>query len=236
MKNLFTQFCQLILIVFLISCGASNSTTNQNGNVEHDNRLKYLALGDSYTIGEAIQESNNWPNLLVKSLREKKYDFAKPRIIAKTGWRTDELLSAMGALSIDDQYEMISILIGVNNQYQGKEMDVFVKELDLIISKAIKHSKKGAKGIFAFSIPDYSVMPALEGKHSESIAGQINDYNELYKSKCAEKGIRFYDVTEMSRGAKNNHEYQADDKLHLSAKMYEIWIMNWVDSIIKDIL
>lgn len=224
MKKLSLFITLLSLILF--SCSTAKKNTQQNVPIQQS----YLALGDSYTVGELVKTEMTFPYLLVENFNNNGYSFKSPTVIAQTGWRTDELLIAMKP--IEEQYDLVSVLIGVNNQYQGVEIGQYRHEIKLILEKAIQFCKNKENGVFAYSIPDYSVMPAMRGKDAEKIASEIKIYNEYYREICKELGISFYNITPFSRMAKKDTELIADDKLHPSGKMYNLWVQKTAPEII----
>jgi len=186
-------------------------------------KISYLALGDSYTIGESVKESQRWPNLLADSLVKAGYEVEKPIIIAKTGWRSDELISAIEKRPDLMQFDLVSLLIGVNNQYQGKDIAVFKKEFKALLQVAIDHSKKGAGGVFVLSIPDYGVTPFAASKKPAKISREIKLYNTVCREICEQKNILFIDITPISREARTQTNLLASDELHPSSLMYQKW-------------
>ena len=191
----------------------------------------YLALGDSYTIGESIAENERWPVQLVAKLNSDQISFQSPKIIAKTGWRTDELLEAIENELRDEKYDLVSVLIGVNNQYQGKEIAQFEREFEQVLLKAIEHSKNGAKGVFVVSIPDYGITPFAVNSDSDKIVKEISNYNAI-SEKIAEKyEVDYYFITDISREALNDISLLAEDKLHPSGKMYQLWVERFYDAV-----
>lgn len=185
-------------------------------------KRSYLALGDSYTIGESVDEQYRWPNQLVKYLKEDSIEIHKPQIIARTGWRTDQIYYAAGVIR-GEKYDLVSVLAGVNDQYQGKSIEHFEPEFRRLLNFAIDHCKKGIKGVFVVSIPDYGCTPY--GKSNEArIAKELDEYNAICKEICKEKGVVFYDITPISKKAKTNPELVAKDGLHPSEKMYKLWV------------
>ncbi|MFB1023361.1 MAG: GDSL-type esterase/lipase family protein, partial [Vicingaceae bacterium] len=158
-------FCSFLIITSVIACTSSSKLSNKNEGIllEGENSIAYLALGDSYTIGEMIAAEQSFPFQLVKKINENsEIKISKPTIIAKTGWRTDDLLESIK--EVEEQYDLVSVLIGANNQRQGRDFGQFTVEFKLILEKAISLSKNGAKSIFVFSIPDYSIMPFVGGE------------------------------------------------------------------------
>lgn len=215
----------LLVVVALFSCSTPQSSTSSQEKYQQH----YLALGDSYTVGEMVATELTFPYLLVKDFNQNGHAFAPPRVVATTGWRTDELLQAIEPL--EEPYDLVSVLIGVNNQYQGKDIGQFRREIQLILEKAISLSKKGATGVFAYSIPDYSVMPIMRGENLDKITSEIKLYNHYFEETCKALGIQFYNITPYSRMAQQDTQLIANDKLHPSGKMYQMWVQKTARSI-----
>jgi lysophospholipase L1-like esterase len=180
--------------------------------------FKYLALGDSYTIGESVTEKDRWPNQLAEKL-----SIPKPRIIATTGWRTDDLKGAMDAANLSNEYDLVSLLIGVNNQYQGKPADQYEIEFEALLKRAIELAKGNSKNVFIVSIPDYGYTPFGKPKQ-ETITPQIDQFNEINKRITAKYKIAYFDITEISRKGLDDPALVATDGLHPSGKMYTLWV------------
>ena len=217
----------LIFSIFLlISCSSSQEPA---GVVEA--KYSYLALGDSYTVGEGVPVTETWPVELTERLRQRGYAMAAPLIIAKTGWTTSDLIRNIESeINVQRDFDLVSVLIGVNNQYQGKPLYVFEEELREIFRKAIFHSKRLEKGVFALSIPDYGATP-FGSANSEAIGEEIDIYNAAYRRIADEFGVAFYDITPLSREAATNPALTARDNLHPSGLLYEYW----VDLIIEEV-
>lgn len=187
-------------------------------------KITYLALGDSYTIGQGVAENERWPKQLADSLNAKGFKVTEPTIIAKTGWRTDDLLNAMNRRLKDDAtYDMVSVLIGVNNQYQKMPISEYERDLKQIFSKAIKHSKNGRRGVFALNIPDYGVAPMFAFKET-TISQEIEAFNTIFKAVASSFQIPVYDINTITKAAKNQPELFAQDGLHPSAREYALWV------------
>lgn len=186
----------------------------------------YLALGDSYTIGEAVTESERWPNQLVTKLKTDEVAVDKPRIIATTGWTTDELISAIEKESLDEVYDIVSLLIGVNNQYRGYAIEQYEREFDQLLSTAIGLAGGQEQNVFVLSIPDYGVTPFSEDKGLDpmKIARELDTYNSIAARICSERNVSFTSITEGSKLAKNDESLVASDGLHPSGKMYTEWV------------
>lgn len=228
MKNFYLLFFSLLLS----ACNTSNSVTQ---NIQNDNpsemNYSYLALGDSYTIGESVAEKDRWPVQLVAALHERDYKVAPPKIIAKTGWTTGNLLAAMRSeLNYTRKFDLVSISIGVNNQYQGKNIEDYEEELHEIFKLALNHSKLREKGVFALSIPDYGVTPYGED-NAETIGEEIDEFNAVFRRVASEFEVDFYNITPISREAERNPELIAEDGLHPSGLMYRYWVDEIIDEI-----
>ena len=185
--------------------------------------IKYLALGDSYTIGEGVEVKDRYPNLLKATLQSKGFFMETPTIIAKTGWRTDELIEAVKQHGNDVKYELVSLLIGVNNQYQGKSKEQFSKDLKELIRRSIQLSKSGKEGVFVLSIPDYGVTPFVK-ENKNQIGAEIDEWNDQIRKLCDQYKVHYYDVTDISRLAEKRSGLLAEDQLHPSREMYEMWV------------
>lgn len=189
-------------------------------NFEKDTLL-YLALGDSYTIGSGVTEKERWPNQLTDSLRKIDIIVSKPRIVARSGWTTGNLIQELEEIKLEQKYDLVSLLIGVNNQYQGGSFPTFQSEfLDLL--RISMEKSKSRSGVFVLSIPDYGVTP-FGGKQS-AISEEIDMYNSWIEETCKANGIKFYNITIISRKAENDLSLLALDQLHPSGKMYAEWI------------
>ncbi len=180
--------------------------------------INYLALGDSYTIGESVSEQDRWPNQLADQLK-----IPRPKIIATTGWRTDDLSNAIKAAKLKDEYDMVSLLIGVNNQYQGKSAVQYEIEFEELLKISIKLAKGKVKNVFVVSIPDYGFTPYGKPKQ-ESITKQIDEFNSINKRITKKYKITYIDITEISRKGLEDPTLVAEDGLHPSGRMYSLWV------------
>lgn len=220
----------LFIFLLLISCNDKDAKVTE----ESTQPLTYLALGDSYTIGESVAPALRWPVQLVDSLRERGVEINVPKIIAKTGWTTQDLLLAMEQQLKEEKYDLVSILIGVNNQYQGKSIEDYKNDLDEIFTEAIAHSKTGKDGVFAVSIPDYGATP-FGAERSEEIAAEIEEFNAVFKAKAEVYGVPFYNITPISKRAAQEADLVANDDLHPSGRMYSLWVEEFIDEVIERI-
>lgn len=183
----------------------------------------YLALGDSYTIGEGVDEHERWSAQLVDILKQNGKIVSSLHIVAKTGWTTDELMGAIQAEKIKNTYSFVSLLIGVNNQYRGESLDKFRQEFRQLLTTAALFAAQRQSHVFVLSIPDWGVTPFAESLNREQIAREIDAFNNVAAAECESAGIIFMDITTLSRKALNDPSMIASDDLHFSGKMYRHW-------------
>jgi lysophospholipase L1-like esterase len=183
----------------------------------------YLALGDSYTIGEALAVHESFPYQAVQMLRKKGISFSAPEIIAKTGWTTDELEKALSEVRLLGKYDFVSLLIGVNNQYRGREAMEYKMEFEALLKKAIAFANDKPSHVVVVSIPDYGVTPFAAELDREKITREIDIYNNINKLISIQYKTHYIDITPGSRKALTNEALVAVDKLHPSAKEYKKW-------------
>ena len=185
--------------------------------------LRYLALGDSYTIGEGVAAEGRWPEQLAVALRREGVDIAPPRIIATTGWTTDELSAAMDAAEPLGSWDLVSLLIGVNNQYRGRPVADFRAEFERMLGRAV--SLAGTPGrVFVLNIPDWGITPFAEGRDRAAIAGELDAYNAAMAELCAKHGVALVDIAAVYRAQGRDAAMLVDDGLHPSARMYAAWV------------
>src|SRR5687768_3440100 len=153
--------------------------------------LRYLALGDSYTIGESVPLEGRWPVQLAASLRQDGIAIEEPTIIAKTGWTTDELSAAIDDAKLEPPYDLVSLLIGVNNQYRGRAAKEYRGEFDALLTRAIGFAGGDARKVFVLSIPDWGTTPFAisSGRDREQIARELDEYNAVAKAVCEKRGV-----------------------------------------------
>jgi lysophospholipase L1-like esterase len=184
---------------------------------------RVLALGDSYTIGESVAVADRWPNQLARALPAKGIAVADPEIIAKTGWTTDELSSAIDAAKPRGPYALVTLLIGVNNQYRGRSAEQYRTEFAALLQRAIGFAGGDPKRVVVVSIPDWGVTPFAEGRDRAKIGAEIDRFNAFNAEVTKRAGARYADVTPVSRLAASDTTLVAPDGLHPSAKMYAQW-------------
>ncbi len=194
----------------------------------------YLALGDSYTICEGLNLEDSWPFQLARQLNEDGFDFDFPRIIAKTGWRTDELLDSIEEkLPEHQKFDLVSLLIGVNNQYQNKSFRKYKREFKKLLKIAIQRSKSGENAVFVVSIPDYGVTPFAEEKEKTNATEDLKKYNDYAKKLCENYGLLFFDITPLSQKISNKEGMLIEDKLHPSQVQYQAWIDSFYNHLLN---
>lgn len=187
--------------------------------------MDYLALGDSYTIGEGVAAEGRWPVQLANALRQDGVDLAEPRIIAATGWTTDELASTMDAEEPLGRWDFVSLAIGVNNQYRGRSAGDYRVEFHELLRRAIRLAGDRGDRVLVLSIPDWGVTPfaIAQGRDTTRIAAELDAYNAAAAELCAQHGVAFVDITPASRDRGGEVAMLADDGLHPSAAMYAAW-------------
>ena len=249
MMNLFKILKLSNFLIFFIACNSSSSFDdenlnsinediiigeNQNLNTNSSDQTQFtlLALGDSYTIGEGVDEDQRWPNQFIQVAYENGVDFISSRIIAETGWKSNDLINAIESSNFDKKYDYISLLIGVNNQFNSKPVNKFKKDLDKLLIK-INNLKKKNGSVLIISIPDWGSSPFGLGFDRNEISNEINTFNNSLKSFANNNGLDYVDVTEISRRAINEPNLIAVDNLHPSGIMYLEWAKKifqvWID-------
>jgi lysophospholipase L1-like esterase len=194
--------------------------------------IRYLALGDSYTIGEKVAEKDRWPVQLA-ALIEASPQFQRAagldedihvRIIARTGWTTDELWQGIRAANLEPPYDFVSLLIGVNNQYRGRDIEEYREQFVFLLNKSIEYAGGDPKRVIVLSIPDWGVTPFAADRDSQQIAAKIDQFNAVNREETGKAGARHIDITPISREALSDPLLIADDGLHPSGKMYALWV------------
>jgi acyl-CoA thioesterase-1 len=189
----------------------------------HTDGLRYLALGDSYTIAEGEEYTQSYPSLLVKALQQSGLVFEKQTTLAVTGWRTDQLLEAVDRQQWPEKYDLVSLLIGVNNQYQSRSLDEYRTEFERLLQKAIGLAGGKVQKVFVLSIPDYGVTP-FAGPSGKEKSASLEEFNKAAAALCRNYGVLFLDITPISRYAESDSELLVADLLHPSGEMYALWV------------
>ena len=184
-----------------------------------------LALGDSYTIGEGVAATDRWPVRLAALMRAGGIPVAEPVIIARTGWTTDELSGGIDANPPAGEFELVTLLIGVNNQYRGRSPEEYREHLRALLARALAFAGSRASSVVVVSTPDWGLTPFAResGRDVGVIASEIDEFNAVARDEAARAGARFVDVTLTSRRSGAEPELIAGDGLHPSAAMYELW-------------
>lgn len=184
---------------------------------------RFLALGDSYTIGESVEAHERWPVQLAAMLRERGIDVAEPEIVATTGWTTDELATAIAEAEQCGPYGLVSLLIGVNNQYRGRPPEEYREQFRALLEQAIAFAGDEPGRVLVLSIPDWGVRAFAEGRDRGRIAREIDAFNAVNREEASGAGVMYVDITPVSRQAVKNGALVADDGLHPSGAMYREW-------------
>lgn len=187
--------------------------------------LPYLALGDSYTIGEGVEPAGRWPTQLAAALRDIGVAVDDPTIIATTGWTTDELEAGIDADAPQGPFELVSLLIGVNDQYRGRSVDEYRPRFTTLLQRALAFAGDRAPRVLVLSIPDWGVTPyaVASGRDRVRIGQELDAYNAAAAAICAEHDVAFVDITDLSRQLGGESVMLAEDGLHPSAAMYTLW-------------
>jgi lysophospholipase L1-like esterase len=201
----------------------SQPATGSSTRTTRASPARYLALGDSYTIGESVDASRRWPVQLAAMLRQRGMNIADPQIIARTGWTTDELSRAIDAEKPQGPYQLVSLLIGVNNQYRGRSADEFREQFRALLKRSIAFAGDEPGRVIVLSIPDWGVTPFAQGKDRGKIAREIDQFNRISREECQVLKVAFIDITPISRRAPNEPALIAGDGLHPSGQMYRLW-------------
>jgi lysophospholipase L1-like esterase len=186
--------------------------------------LRYLALGDSYTIGESVAEAERWPVQLVAQLRQHGVNLSDPLIIARTGWTTDELMAGIEEKQPQGPFDLVSLLIGVNNQYRRRNPAEYRQQFRLLLDQAIAFAGGKPTHVLVLSIPDWGVTPFATGRDRQEIADEIDLFNQINREETQQAGAHYVDITPISRQVATDASLLASDQLHPSGAMYQAWV------------
>ena len=190
---------------------------------------RFLALGDSYTIGEGVEPHGRWPVQLAAALRAQGLPLGEPRIIATTGWTTDELDAGIDAAAaqvpIDDGHALVSLLIGVNNQYRGRPLDEFRAQFTALLARAAGFAGGDPRRVLVLAIPDWGVTPFAfaQSRDAALVGTQVDAFNAVCREEATRAGAHWVDIAPVSRERGGEAEMLVDDGLHPSAAMYALW-------------
>lgn len=227
-KSFIITFCSFpaILIFSFVKDKYTLQMTDQT------KAYSYLALGDSYTIGESVLTAENFPNQTAQLLRNRGYDFKSPEIVATTGWTTDELQTNINNRTFSAPYDVVTLLIGVNNQYRGRSVDTYKPEFENLLKQAIQFAGGKTEHVIVLSIPDWGITPFAAGRDRGQIAREIDEHNNANKAISEKYNVNYIDITPWTREAANDLSLVAADGLHPSAKEYKRWSEILADKII----
>ncbi|MEQ9308706.1 MAG: SGNH/GDSL hydrolase family protein [Balneolaceae bacterium] len=221
-------------IAFLSQCSPSPQTSNiENNGISHPTTIKYLALGDSYTIGESVPEPMRWPLQLTDSLIKNGIETEKVDIIARTGWTTAELKQGIIDNPPSPPYDLVSLLIGVNNQYRGYDIEIYRIEFRELLEQAIEFANNDSSRVFVVSIPNYGVTPFGQSRGEDKIRKELLEYDRIAKEIATEYNIPFINITPISEKAKENLTFIASDNLHPSGEMYSEWVHEMLPTVLS---
>ncbi|GAA4272216.1 SGNH/GDSL hydrolase family protein [Aquimarina gracilis] len=217
-------FLSVILVLFCC-CSSNDESPVQKPEGEQENEqvknFSFLALGDSYTIGQGVEQDQSWPFQLKSSTQASKKRIETLTVIARTGWTTGNLLNAIDEQS-PSNHDLVSLLIGVNNQYQRGSFSKFQEEFNTLLDIAIDLAQSNKK-VMVISIPDYGVTP-FGASNSQTIAEELDTYNAYIKQQCVATEVVFVDVTTISRNLGASENALASDNLHPSGYQYNLWV------------
>lgn len=218
---------QTLIFLFICNLSCSKPGTSLMPSISSTQFYHYLALGDSYTIGESVPAAENFPNQVHALMQDVRFSFVAPRIIAKTGWTTDELEAGIRAADLADplrsSYDFVSLLIGVNNQYRGRTVADYRPQFEELVRKAIRYAGNRPERVVILSIPDWGVTPFANGRDRTQIATAIDAYNAANKEIALQYGIQYINITPWTREAANDPTLLAPDGLHPSGIEYKRW-------------
>ena len=225
MMTLAKNTLALLLLSLTIGCQVSRNATTPDSKKMNE-KLSYLALGDSYTIGEGVREAERYPVILKNLLASENIEFSAPHIIATTGWTTDELKKSIAeATELRESYDLVTLLIGVNNQYRGRSVENYEEEFGDLLDQAIAFAGGRPEHVFVLSIPDWGITPFAKEKDVDQskVAREIDLYNQSKERISSEKGVVYTDITEHYRMHGAKEDGVVADNLHPSGKIYQHW-------------
>jgi lysophospholipase L1-like esterase len=183
-----------------------------------------LFLGDSYTIGTGVAFADSWPSQLVDRLNAQNLRVEAPRVVAQNGWTTGDLAAGIASADLDESYDSVTLLIGVNNQFRGHDIDAYQVEFRSLLAQAVQFSSGAPDKVIVLSIPDYGVTPFAANRDPQDVAAQIDAFNAVNRAEAQMAGVHYLDVTSISRQAADDSSLLAPDDLHPSPKMYAQWV------------
>lgn len=185
--------------------------------------IKYLALGDSYTIGTEVEETERFPAQTAKMLQQENIDVTELQYIAVRGWTTNNLMDGIRTENPSSDFDIVTLLIGVNDQYDGLSIIEYEKNFALLLAQAVEFAGGRHSRVFVLSIPDYSVVPIIADSDKERVSKEVDEFNARKKEITLQNGIEYIDITPGTRAAAMDLSLVANDKLHPSGKEYIKW-------------
>ena len=225
-NSIFGKVFLLLPWWLFVSCSATEIGQPQYETpiANSDATYSYLALGDSYTVGESVPSTVSFPVQLVVQLNEALEDKTQVDVLATTGWRTDNLLNAINAQALNTNYDIVTLLIGVNNQYQNRPFSQYETEFSTLLDKAITFAKGENDRVFVISIPDYAYTPFAANSDREQISAEIDQYNAYAHESATAAGVQFINITDITRMGLDEPELLASDGLHPSGEAYRRFV------------
>jgi lysophospholipase L1-like esterase len=219
--NFISRLFPLLLLLAALACQNEAATPTTEG--EPTQTYSYLALGDSYTIGESVARDSTYPALLAATFADDSIEVDE-KIIATTGWTTDELNAGIEKENPSSDYDMVSLLIGVNNQFRGRDIEVYEQEFEGLLKRAVGFAQGDAANVFVVSIPDYAFTPYGQLNNATSITNGIDQFNAVNKRIAAAYNVSYFDITPISRRGVDEPNLVASDGLHPSGEQYALWV------------
>ncbi len=209
----------ILLVVTACTSTPEDAVTTTEGT---PSAVRYLALGDSYTIGESVGPDERWPVQLARQLENSGLSFVDVQIVARTGWTTSELAQGVDGADPAGPFDLVTLLIGVNNQFRGLDLDEYRTEFEALVDRAIGFAGGDPALVIVVSIPDWGVTPFAVGFGSDVIATEIDAFNTVGENGAIRAGAHWVDITEVSRS--DEPGLVADDGLHPSGAQYQAWV------------
>lgn len=222
----------LFIPILFASCNNDNTPIPQPTPTPIDSTaLQYLALGDSYTIGQQVEIYERFPVQLVDSLRNRGYNMRDPYITARTGWTTRDLKTAIANENFTNTFDLVSLCTGVNNQFRGETAEQYRQPFRELLEQAISLAGGDTSKVFVLSIPDYGVTPFAANLNPPQIAQEIDEFNAINLEIADSLNVTYFDITPISRQAENDQTLTVSDELHPSGKMYRLWVELMLDEV-----